>query len=105
MMEPRYCANCVHLLGVRADKTGHPFWKCAYPANVTGESNHPVTGEVVKEFKWATCVELRQSNDPISCGPVGKWWELYVPPKYIPTKPHANVPSKSADDLLSQLGI
>lgn len=90
-MEPKFCKDCVHLLGNRNYKDNWETWKCDKTKAVTGLNL--VTGEIV--YSASFCDNVRKGVE--FCGPEGKWYEEYKQPQFL--EPDISIARKSSKHL------
>lgn len=93
--EPKICADCKHLIGVRHRPEDVDKWRCGHPKNIEDEKLDLVTGITNKWFAVNDLHILRSGH--LHCSREGSWYEEYVPPT-----PPASIPKpiKSlAEDL------
>lgn len=98
VQEPKICAECKHLIGVRHRSEDSKEWKCGHPKNVMRERLDFVTGITHKSFAVIDIYVIRSGH--LHCGEAGEWYEEYVPPESILIPVPVKVEKKSlAEDL------
>lgn len=124
--QPKTCATCAHLIGVRHQTQYHEGWVCGAEENIANRVLNLVSGVLEPQYRFRQCLEARKPHTEafppdmegqftirgsrtyqikrgfisLSCGPEGLWWKLYEQPKYAAPSTLGKV---SAEALLSEL--
>lgn len=68
---PRFCVAC-NWIGTNGSRDSASY-RCFAPQNLESTRLDLVTGNTIKEWKFATCVAAR--GGPLACGEEAKWFK------------------------------